>query len=358
MPTNRVRNTDSLFVIGLLLIMGCTSEQPVPVPVLPESVPTTTTIVKLELPDQFPRPLVPDHNPLTGEKIELGRKLFFDEDLSLDRSMSCATCHDPDKAWTNGEQFAIGVTGESGNRNVPTVINAAYYHRQFWDGRVASLESQSLGPLTNPIEMAMPNLEAVLERIREKEEYVTEFQRAFANGLTIGNVARAIAAFERTVLVCDTPYDRYLAGDEHAMSESAVRGLEVFRKQGRCAGCHTEPLLTDNQFYNLGVGMDAKDPDMGRFAVTKLTSNIGRFKTPTLRDVSKTAPYMHDGSIKTLEEVIEIYDKGGTPNPQLSDQVRKLKLSDQEKKDLLQFMVEGLTSEAVTPVAYTPVADG
>ncbi|MCA9216084.1 MAG: cytochrome-c peroxidase, partial [Planctomycetales bacterium] len=290
------------------------------------------------------------------EKIELGRKLFFDKNLSLDRSMSCATCHDPEKGWSNGLQFAVGVTGESGNRNVPTIVNSVYSTRQFWDGRASSLEAQALGPMTNPIEMAMPSIEAVLERIRENEDYVVEFKQAFPDGLSRTNLGRAIASFERTVVVGDTPYDRYMAGDKSAMSESAIRGLEVFRNQGRCTKCHEEPLFMDRQFYNLGVGMDKENPDVGRFAVTNIVSNIGRFKNPGLRNITRTAPYMHDGSIATLEEVIDLYDKGGIANPQLStDNIRKLKITDVQKKDLLQFMVEGLTTEAAQPLAYTKV---
>ena len=277
--------------------------------------------------------MVPNSNPLTAEKIELGRKLFFDKNLSLDRTMSCATCHDPEKGWSNDSQFAIGVTGDAGARNVPTVVNSAYSTRQFWDGRDTTLESQALGPLMNPIEMAMPSTDAILDRVRENPEYMDDFQQAFGKGLTIKNLAKAIASFERTILLGDTPYDRYVAGDKTAMSESAIRGLTVFREKGRCTECHKEPLFTDRQFYNLGIGMDVENPDVGRFAVTKLPSNIGRFKTPGLRNVTKTAPYMHDGSLKTLEEVIDIYDKGGIPNEHLSSQnVRKLNLSEPEKK--------------------------
>ena len=343
-----------IWLVSVCSVIGCTSNSSTPTPGSPaKPVEYKATPVKFDVPLGLPELMIPDHNPLTAERIELGRKLFFDTNLSSDRTMSCATCHQPSLGWSNGTQFAVGVTGEFGNRNVPTIVNASYSTRQFWDGRVASLEAQSLGPLTNPIEMAMPTREAVLERIRENADYVRDFQQAFKTGLNIGNLARAIASFERTILLGDTPYDRYVAGDTTAMSESAIRGLTVFRKKGRCTECHKEPLFTDRQFYNLGIGMDAEDPDVGRFAVTKIPSNIGRFKTPGLRNVTKTAPYMHDGSVKTLEEVIDIYDKGGIPNEHLSSQnIRKLELTDTEKADLLAFMVEGLTGAPTKPINY------
>ena len=350
------RKTQLLSLCFLLVsCVGCKQETSAPtIPTAP--IEFKSTSVKFDIPLGLPELMVPNSNPLTAEKIELGKKLFFDKNLSLDRSMSCATCHDPEKGWSNDSQFAVGVTGDAGARNVPTVVNSAYSTRQFWDGRETTLEAQALGPLMNPIEMAMPSTDAILDRVRENSEYMDDFQQAFGNGLTINNLAKAIASFERTILLGDTPYDRYATGDKTAMSESAIRGLTVFRERGRCIECHKEPLFTDRQFYNLGIGMDVENPDVGRFAVTKLPSNIGRFKTPGLRNVTRTAPYMHDGSMKTLEEVIDIYDKGGIPNEHLSSQnIRKLNLSEPEKKDLLAFMVEGLTSEPAQPIAYTPV---
>ncbi|MFC1758207.1 cytochrome-c peroxidase [Planctomycetota bacterium] len=337
-------------------LLGCKQEPSAPAVIPPPPIEFTSTSVKFDVPLGLPELMIPKSNPLTAEKIDLGRKLFFDKNLSLDRSMSCATCHDPEKGWSNDAQFAIGVTGDAGSRNVPTVVNSVYATRQFWDGRETTLESQALGPLTNPIEMAMPSLDAVLERVRENDEYVRDFQRAFDRAPTIKNLAKAIASFERIILLGDTPYDRYVSGDESAMSESAIRGLTVFRKKGRCTECHKEPIFTDRQFYNLGIGMDAETPDVGRFAVTKIKSNIGRFKTPGLRNVTRTAPYMHDGSVKTLEEVIDIYDKGGIPNEHLSSQnIRKLELTKLEKADLLAFMVEGLTGNPAKPIEYTRV---
>ena len=288
---------------------------------------------------------IPSSNALTQEKIELGKRLFFDKNLSLDRSMSCATCHDPEKGWSNGQQFAVGVHGTVGNRNVPSILNSGFSVGMFWDGRARGLEAQALEPILNPDEMAMPSKEAIVKRILEDDVYHRMFARAFTDGINSRNVAYALASFERTVMSGDTPYDRYMSGDKSAMSEAAVRGLEIYRKKGRCALCHDEPLFTDNQYYNLGVSYH-ESSDLGRYTVTKLESAKGKFKTPLLRDVSKTAPYMHDGSMKSLEEVIEFYVKGGTRNPYLAENMRKLSLTEDEQKDLLQFLVEGLTTIA------------
>lgn len=304
----------------------------------------TATPSEVPIPLGLPEVKSPADNPTTAEKVALGRRLFFDENLSRDRSISCASCHDPEKGWTNGERFAVGVGGATGTRNVPTIMNVAFNRRQFWDGRARTLESQALGPILNPAEMAMPSREALIERIQEDPEYEVLFARAFPDGITADNVGRALAAFQRTVLVGDAPYDRFQAGDKQALSPAAQRGMDVFLRKGNCAGCHKPPLFTDNLFYNLGVGMDQEQPDVGFFAVTQLPTSLGRFKTPTVREVAKTAPYMHDGSLATLEEVVEFYDKGGHPNPNLDRDMRRLRLTDQEKRDLVQFMVEGLSS--------------
>ncbi len=287
----------------------------------------------------------PPTNPITEEKLKLGRKLFFDKDLSADRTVSCASCHDPEKSWTNGRRFGVGVGGKQGTRNVPSLINVAYFKQLFWDGRSGSLERQALMPLLNADEMAMSSQAAVLQRLQEKTEYHELFGKAFADGITITNLTQALACYERTILSGNAPYDRYMAGDKQAMSEAALRGMKVFSGRGKCSGCHVEPKFIDSSFYNLGVGMDVENPDLGRYHVFQMESAKGKFKTPTLRDVARTAPYMHDGSVNTLMEVVEIYDKGGIPNRYLSVEVRrKLNLTEQEKKDLVVFMKEGLTS--------------
>lgn len=303
------------------------------------------TAYNVDLPLGLPALVIPESNPMTEEKIALGKKLFFDKNLSLDRSVSCASCHDPEKHWGDGLALGVGVKGRKGSRNVPTLINVAYSRQFFWDGRAGSLESQALFPILNEQEMAMPSREAILERLQENSEYDALFGEAFVDGMTIQNLTRAIACFERTILSGNTPYDRYMAGDGTAMSEAAVRGLDVFNERGKCKNCHSPPTFVDHSYYNLGVGMKDESPDLGRFHVFEMESARGKFKTPTMREVAKTGPYMHDGSMKTLEEVVELYDQGGIRNRYLSSEVRRpLRLSDQEKADLVTFMVEGLTS--------------
>ncbi|MDG2384509.1 MAG: cytochrome c peroxidase [Pirellulaceae bacterium] len=308
----------------------------------------TATPYEHSLPLGLPEYHVSDRNPMTVEKVALGRKLFFDTALSVDHSMSCATCHDPQKGWSNGLKVAEGVNGKEGSRNVPSILNAAYYRSLFWDGRAGTLESQALGPILNPDEMGMPSTETLIVRLREDDDYPTLFDQAFPNGLTATNVARAIACYERTIVAGNSPYDRYVAGDESALSEAAKRGMEIFfdKRKSKCTVCHEPPTFTALFYHNLGVGMDQESPDLGRYEVTKLESNKGKFKVPTVRDVKDTGPYMHDGSVATLEEVIELYDRGGIPNRYLSTEMRgQLKLTKQEKQDLVTFMVEGLSSD-------------
>ncbi len=309
------------------------------------------TPFQAKIPKGLPAMSQSDDNPMTVEKIKLGRKLFFDKNLSVDRTVSCASCHDPEKFWTNGKQYGVGVGDRRGTRNVPTLSNVAYQRQFFWDGRAGSLETQVMGPLLNKNEMAMPSNEAVLERLLEDPEYERLFGEAFVDGITIINMAYALASFERTIVAGNAPYDRYMAGDKTAMSKAAIRGLKLFNGRARCNKCHLPPMFIDYSFHNLGVGMDQKNPDLGRYHVFKTESSRGRFRTPSLRDIARTAPYMHDGSVKTLLETVELYDKGGIANSHLSDVLRrKLRLSDQEKKDIVTFMKEGLTSDTVGPV--------
>lgn len=311
---------------------------------------STATPFEHALPLGLPEYHISDANPMTVEKIALGRKLFFDATLSVDHTMSCATCHDPEKGWSNGLAVANGVNGQAGKRNVPTIVNAAYYRALFWDGRAYSLEGQALGPILNKDEMGMPSKEELVSRLRQDDVYPDLFANAFADGLTAKNVARALACYERTIVAGNSPYDRYVAGDKDALSEAAERGMTLFfdKRKSKCSICHEAPNFTALFYHNLGVGMDQEEPDLGRFLVTKLESNTGKFKVPTVRDVKNTAPYMHDGSMATLEEVVEFYDKGGIPNRHLSKEMRgKLNLTKQEKEDLVTFMVEGLTSDDV-----------
>lgn len=284
------------------------------------------------------RAIVPADNPITEEKVALGKALFFDPRLSVDDTVSCATCHDPQKGYSNGEAVATGVGGQKGGRAAPTIANRLFSDLQFWDGRAATVEHQALGPIENPIEMAM-KLDDVLVKLKGIEGYSDLFEKAYGDPeITRDRIAKAIASYERTVVTGNSPWDRHEKGDESALTESQKRGLALFRGKAKCSVCHTGFNLTDEQYHNIGVGMDAENPDQGRAAVTKKPEDVGAFKTPTLRDVALTAPYFHDGSAKTLMEVVEFYDKGGIPNPTLSKNIFKLELTEQEKQDLVEIM--------------------
>jgi cytochrome c peroxidase len=280
----------------------------------------------------------PKDNPYSAEKAELGRYLFFDRRLSADDTVSCATCHNPQFAFTDGAAVSTGAQARKGIRNAPTIINRAYSLAQFWDGRVASLEEQAKGPMADPLEMGN-TLQAVVDRLRALQGYRVLFLRAFGNReITIDRVAMAIASFERTVLSGNAPYDRYLRGDQKALTPEQVRGRSLFFDKARCARCHDGPNFTLNAYANLGVGMDQSNPDLGRYAVTHNPRDWGAFKAPTLREVEHTAPYMHDGSLKTLEDVVEFYDKGGIKNQNLDRTMKPLNLTLQEKRDLVAFL--------------------
>ncbi|MBI4583970.1 MAG: hypothetical protein HY717_08100 [Planctomycetes bacterium] len=281
---------------------------------------------------------IPADNPITPEKIELGKLLYFDPRLSKDDTVSCASCHDPQKGYSNGAAFATGVGGKVGGRSAPTVINRLFSTLQFWDGRAASLEDQALGPIQNPIEMAM-TLPAMLKKAEAIPGYAELFKKAFGTPeVNPDRIAKAIATFERTVVSGDSPFDRYENGDAKALTESQIRGLALFRGKAKCSVCHTGFNLTDEKYHNIGVGMDKPNPDEGRSAITKNKEDHGAVKTPTLRDIELTAPYFKDGSAKTLAEVVEFYDRGGIANPNLSKHIAKLGLADQEKKDLVEIL--------------------
>jgi len=305
---------------------------------------------------------------MTRAKVELGRQLYFDPRLSLDSTVACATCHVPAIGWAQDTPVAAGIKGQKGGRNSPTVMNRAYGETQFWDGRAASLEAQALGPIENPIEMGF-TLDNVADRLKEFEGYRIQFDKVFGEVSSAG-IADAIASFERTVLVGGSPHDyaeelkrfegveddpeladQYAAArrgaEAHPMSESARRGRDLFfdSKRVGCALCHVGANFTTEEFFNIGVGMDAEEPDLGRVVVTKDGKDTGGFKTPTLRNIALTAPYMHDGSQATLEVVVDFYAKGGHPNDYLHERIKKIDLTDQEKADLVAFMRDGLTGE-------------
>jgi cytochrome c peroxidase len=309
-----------------------------------ETAPPPVAEAVLAIPFGLKDLVIPKDNPHTAAKVELGKQLYFDKRLSADNTVSCATCHDPKQGWSNGDAVATGIAGQKGGRSAPTILNAAYSHFQFWDGRALGLEGQALGPIENPIEMGM-DLDKLVEKLNKIEGYKKQFREIYGTDVTKEGIAKSIACFERTILSGDAPYDRFKAGDKTALSESAQRGMKVFFNKGHCSACHTGGSFTDFAFHNIGVGLHAGEKaDIGRFIISKLEGDRGTFKTPTLRDIARTAPYMHDGSLKTLEEVVDYYDKGGFANDQLDEEIFPLKLSGEEKKDLVTFLKEGLSS--------------
>ena len=303
---------------------------------------------KVKAPLGLPDLEVPSDNPMTPEKVALGKKLYFDRRLSYDNTVSCATCHDPRLSGTDGGAVSTGIRGQKGGRSAPPSVNAAYMDTQFWDGRAPSLEGQSKGPPVNPIEMGMPSHDFLVEKLKGIEECRNDFQKVFGGTITIDAVAKAVAAYERTLLSGNSPFDRFkYGGEENAISELAKIGMGVFVGKGRCVTCHQftagHALFTDNNFHNLGVGMDKETPDLGRYLVTGKEKDKGAFKTPSLRNIALTAPYMHDGSESSLEEVVEFYDRGGRPNPNLDGAMMPLNLTDVEGQALVEFM-KSLTS--------------
>ncbi len=315
---------------------------------------------------------VPAENPQSPEKIVLGQLLFHDKRLSGDDTISCASCHKPERAFTDGLAVAKGIDGQSGTRNTPTLLNAAYFSLFFHDGRADSLEQQVLGPLLNALEHGLKDAQSVVDIVRRDKNYQTRFQKVFSvkpGQIRIEHITKAIASYERSLLNGNSAFDRYLFGtDRQAISASAARGLRIFRRKGNCANCHeiswNNALFMDNRFYNIGVGSKMIAPvlddliravragktvdalslserqksQLGRFNVTGQINDIGKFKTPSLRNIALTGPYMHDGSMATLEEVIEYYDRGGEKNPYLDAAIFPLHLTGQEKQDLVNFL--------------------
>jgi cytochrome c peroxidase len=281
---------------------------------------------------------IPNDNPVTPEKVELGKLLYFDTRMSKDRTISCATCHDPKMAWAEHTPTSNGIGRQKGARNAPTVINAAYAKSQFWDGRAKTLEDQAIGPVENPIEMGH-TMEAVVVELAKVPEYRERFKKVFGTGVTKDGFAKAVAAFERTVLSGDSPYDRFVQGDQKALSDAQKRGWEVFRDN--CTTCHTRPLFSNYRFFNAGVGSDKPNADEGRKKVTGKDSDRGKFRVPALRNVADTAPYFHDGGAAKLEDAVALMAGGGKDNPNLSEllkSVREANLGAKERKDLVEFL--------------------
>lgn len=325
-----------------------------------EKVPPITEVNSQQLGPQklgpLPPVIHPPGNPPSSLKIHLGKALYFDTRLSADNTVSCASCHDPALGWSDEGPTSKGVRGQLGGRRSPPVSNAAYSPLQFWDGRSPSLEDQAKGPIQNPIEMGNTH-QAMIQTVSKIVGYEEEFKAVFGEGpITVEQVAAAIAAFERTVVTTDSRFDRYARGDHQALTLLEKQGLEIFNGKGHCTACHWGPYFSDGRFHNVGVpAKDPKNPDVGRFAVTKNPSDMGAFKTPTIRDAARRAPYLHDGSEKTLESVIDFYDRGGGQDRNLDPLLVPLGLSPHEKQALVAF-IKALNSLNPEVADVKPVA--
>jgi cytochrome c peroxidase len=284
---------------------------------------------------------IPADNPQTDAKIRLGAQLYFDTRLSADSTISCATCHDPRTGWANHGATDTGIYGQVGGRNSGTIINSGYMRYQFWDGRAPTLEAQALGPIHNPIEMG-ETLDNVVLKLNAIPGYVEQFQEVFGTDVTTDGIAKAIASFERTIVSGPSPFDLHLMGDNSQWTSAADRGMDLFNGKAHCTPCHSGPLFSDQSFHNLGVGQDKEIPDPGRFNETQDPNDMGRFKTPTLRNIALTYPYLHTGSEQTLMDVVNFYDRGGIQNDNLDPLMLPLALTQQEKEDLVAFL-ESLT---------------
>jgi cytochrome c peroxidase len=332
-PVGAAAGLAAALILALGLAGADPGPQPVPGPVLPLG---------------FPPVPVPADNPLTPSKVALGERLFFDPALSSDGKISCSSCHLPQHAFADQVPFSLGVDGQLGPRNTPSILNAAYSPKLLWDGASQGLEEQVRYPITHPREMSMTNSQ-VIKVVEAKADYRPLFAAAFGDEkVTYERISHSIASFERTLIAGDSPFDRFFFdNDASAISESARRGWELFQGKAACAQCHRftreSPFFTDGEYHNVGVGWGNDKPDLGRYDVTKDKEDRGRFRTPGLRNVALTAPYMHDGSIATLAEVVAVFDRGGLPNNYLDERIKPLQLSPGEQADLLAFL-ESLSS--------------
>ncbi|MGH7779372.1 MAG: cytochrome-c peroxidase [Candidatus Binataceae bacterium] len=326
---------------------------------------------------------VPADNPQSPAKVALGKTLFFDMRLSIDNTVACANCHDPDKGFTDQLKTAMGVHAKFGQRNAPTVLDSMFNIEQFWDGRAPTLESQAGQPILNPVEMGMPDEQTVANKLDSIPEYTLQFQQVFGAAPTYVNMERAIAAYERTQLAFDSPFDHFMAGDTNALSASQQRGWAIFNGQGRCMSCHgwnpTRPLFTDDRYHNIGVSahnaqfvpharealallsngkggaqeidrlaISTDMSEVGRFLVTKQPHDIGAFRTMGLRNLFVTEPYFHDGSQDTIWDTLDHYNKGGVPNPFLDGGITPLGLSERQEDDLAAFLLSLTSSNYMT----------
>jgi cytochrome c peroxidase len=308
---------------------------------VPEPPAKDTLPAKLDLdtvPVGLPPREVPKDSPLTRPRVELGRRLFFDPILSADRTVACATCHRPEHGFASPEAPPRGIRGQKLSRRAPSLWNRAYGTAFFWDGRAATLEEQALHPIENPAEMGS-SVPAAVARLKGNPFYREAFEAAFPDGVTAANLGKALASFERVLLRGDSRVDRFRkAGDHAALTPAERHGLWLYESKAQCWRCHGGANFTDERFHNTGVGQSAKPLDLGRAVVTKKAADRGKFKTPSLRGVAKMGPYMHDGSLKTLEGVVEFYSKGGVANPNLDPLMRPLNLTKDEVRALVAFL--------------------
>jgi cytochrome c peroxidase len=316
-----------IMITSLLLLAGiapCQETGKTPFP----------SVVPLGLPSKLPSPA---DNPLTEDAFVLGRQLFADPILSIDRTVSCASCHRPDRGFASPERFPPGVQGKRALRHAPTLLNRAFGKSHRWDGATPTLEEQVLLPIKDPNEMGLAIDEAV-QRLRSQPTYQNHFQRIYGSDPTRRDLSRALASFVRGLLIGDSPFDRFLLGDREALSRSERAGMWIWESKGGCWRCHSRPNFTDEEFHNTGVGVTDGQAEPGRAAVTGKPEDRGKFKVPTLRGLTRTAPYMHDGSLPTLEEVVEFYRRGGNRNPGLSTLLEALTLTDEEARNLVAFL--------------------
>ncbi len=290
---------------------------------------------------------IPDDNPMTPTKIALGKKFFWDKRWSTNGTVACVSCHRPENGWGDPRQFSINFAGKPTPRHSPTLVNRLFSDRQLWTGLRPSLEEQALKDSNRTDEMVVKNLGAI-------PAYQVEFRAVFGTELNPDGVAKAIASYVRTIVSGNSPYDRFRAGDKTALAPAAQQGLALFEGKARCVTCHVGFNFTDEGYRNIGVGMEKPNPDLGRYLVTKVEADKGAFKTPTLRDVAKRSPYMHNGSEKTLEDVVAFYNRGGVKNPWLSQDIKTLGLGAQEQAELVAFL-RALTGEIDPEIGRPPV---
>jgi cytochrome c peroxidase len=326
--------------VGSIAVLAClaagyAADPPGP-PLPPDTLPAQLPLDAVPLGLARDRP-VPADNPLTPAKVQLGRRLFFDPLLSADRSVSCASCHSPSHGLAGPQPRAVGIRGRRGSRNAPSLFNRAFGTSFFWDGREGTLEGQALKPIEDAQEMGNTVAE-VVKRLQAHAEYPALFRAAFPDGVTAPNLARALASFERTLLLGNNKIDRFRVGEVAGLNASERQGLWLFESRGRCWRCHAGPNLSDESFHNTGVSWGQEPLDLGRYAVTRDDTDRGKFKTPTLRGVAETPPYMHDGSLATLEDVVEFYNRGGGKNPYLDPAIAPLELTKDDVKNLVAFL--------------------